>query len=457
MRKEREEKKVKVGLLGLGTVGTGVARIISAHQEELRNQTSSQIEITKVLVRDREKKRQIEIDKKIITTNADDVLVDPEIDIIVEVMGGIHPTKEYLLKALEQGKHVVTANKDLMALHGAEILHKAQEMNCDVYYEASVAGGIPILRALMDSFSSDRVTRIMGIVNGTTNYILSKMSREGADYEEVLKEAQDLGYAEADPSSDVGGLDAARKMVILSTLGFHSPVRLEDVYVQGIEAVSREDIAYAKKMGYEMKLLGLAAYDQEGIEISVQPTLIAQSHPLASVHGVFNAVYVYGEAVGETMFYGPGAGELPTATSVVSDLVSIVKNMKLGVNGRSVVKPYREKKLKGDGQKRFKTFLRLIATDECGVLAQITQLMSDYNISLEQVVQQPRINEKEAEIVLITHHVSKQDLDQVLAQLNEMDVIRTVKSCYRVEDGEIQKAGPSQEGSENSLIVMGVN
>lgn len=456
MRNEREERKVKVGLLGLGTVGTGVARIIAGHQEELRNQTRSQIEIAKVLVREPEKKRQIELDRNLITTRADDLLMDPEIDVIVEVMGGIHPTKQYLLKALEQGKHVVTANKDLMALHGAEILHKAREMNCDVYYEASVAGGIPILRALMDSFSSDRVTRIMGIVNGTTNYILSKMSREGAGYEEVLKEAQALGYAEADPSSDVGGLDAARKMVILSTLGFHSPVSLEDVDVQGIESVSREDIAYAKKMGYEMKLLGVAAHDQDGIEICVQPALVARSHPLASVHGVFNAVYVYGEAVGETMFYGPGAGELPTATSVVSDLVSVVKNMNLGVNGRSVVKPYREKKLKGDAQKRFKTFLRLIAADECGVLAQITRLMSDYNISLEQVLQQPRTNQKEAEIVLVTHHVSKQDLDQVLARLKEMDVIRTVKSCYRVEDGEMPQAKPDRKEEGNELI-MAVN
>ncbi|MDR7315050.1 homoserine dehydrogenase [Brevibacillus nitrificans] len=431
-----EKQTIKLGLLGFGTVGTGVVRIIQAHQEDLQKQTGLGIEITKILVQDAEKSRNIVAMEGKLTTNPADILEDPEIEVVVEVIGGIHPAKDFILGALERGKHVVTANKDLMALHGAEILKKAQEKGCDVFYEASVAGGIPILRALVEGFSSDRITKMMGIVNGTTNYILTKMSQEGAEYAEVLKEALALGYAEANPTSDVEGYDAARKMAILATLGFRVPMKLEDVDVKGISGVSKEDIAYGKQLGYEVKLLGLARRDAEAIEVSVQPTMIPKSHPLASVNGVFNAVYVHGEAVGETMFYGPGAGELPTATAVVSDLVTVVKNRKLGVNGRGMVAPYKEKILKDDSQKLSKYFLRIVVADKRGVLAQITQLLADKNISLEQVIQQPYNNDKEAEIIMITHLSSKSDMDGVLAYMEQMDIVTKVKSCYRVEGGE---------------------
>lgn len=431
-----EKRVVKLGLMGFGTVGTGVVRIIQAHQEDLQKQTGMGIEVKKILVQDVEKSRSLSSMSSYLTTDPSELLDDTDIDVIVEVIGGISPAREYILQALERGKHVVTANKDLMALHGAEILNKAQEKGCDVFYEASVAGGIPILRALVEGFSSDRITKMMGIVNGTTNYILSKMSQEGADYAEVLKEAQALGYAEADPTSDVEGYDAARKMAILATLGFHVPMKLEDVDVKGISSVSKEDIAYGKQLGYEVKLLGLARRDGEAIEVSVQPTLIPKSHPLASVNGVFNAVYVYGEAVGETMFYGPGAGELPTATAVVSDLVTVVKNMKLGVNGRGMVAPYKEKILKNDSQKLSKYFLRIVVADKRGVLAQITQLLADKNISLEQVIQKPYDNGKQAELIMVTHSSSKSDMDDVIADMEEMEIITEVKSCYRVEGGE---------------------
>lgn len=431
-----EKKSVKVGLMGFGTVGTGVVRIVSAHQEDLQKQTGLGIEIHKILVQDKEKNRSLPSMDKLITVKVEDLIHDPEIDVIVEVIGGIHPAKEYILGALENGKHVVTANKDLMALHGGEILRKAEEKGCDVFYEASVAGGIPILRALVEGFSSDRITKMMGIVNGTTNYILTKMSQEEADYAEVLKEAQALGYAETDPTSDVEGYDAARKMAILSTLGFRVPMNLEDVAVKGISKVSKEDIAYGKKLGYEVKLLGIAKRDDDEIEVSVQPTMVHKSHPLASVNGVFNAVYVYGEAVGETMFYGPGAGELPTATAVVSDLVTVVKNMKLGVNGRSMVAPYKEKRLKADRKKYSKYFLRIIVADKRGVLARITQLLADQSISLEQVLQQPYNDGKQAEIIMVTHQAAKEDMDQVLAQMQDMEIVCEIKSCYQVEGGD---------------------
>ncbi len=422
--------------MGLGTVGTGVVRIVQGHQEDLVKQTGMEIEIAKVLVRDPGKSRNIAVRPEMITSDPYELLHDPNIDVVVEVIGGIETTKTYILEALEQGKHVITANKDLMALHGAEILQKAEEKGCDVFYEASVAGGIPILRVLVEGFSSDRITKMMGIVNGTTNYILTKMSEEGASYEDVLKEAQELGYAEADPTADVEGHDAARKMAILSTLGFHVDMNLDDVICKGISSVTQEDIQYGKELGYEMKLLGIARRDDDMIEVSVQPTMVHHTHPLASVKGVFNAVYVYGEAVGETMFYGPGAGELPTATAVVSDLVTVVKNMKLGVNGRGMVAPYKEKKLKDDAGIFSKYFLRIIVKDERGVLAQITQILADHDISLEQVLQQPYNSGKQAEIIMVTHQASKKNMDEVIKRFTALDAITEIKSHYRVEGGE---------------------
>jgi len=432
-----EKKQVKVGLMGLGTVGTGVLRILDGHQSDLVKQTGLEIVVEKILVQDPNKERSIRINPEWLTTDPYAVLRNPNIDIIIEVMGRTHPTKEYILEALEYGKHVVTANKDLMALHGAEILTKAGEKGCDVFYEASVGGGIPILRALVEGLSSDRIHKMMGIVNGTTNYILTKMSKEGAPYEKVLKEAQELGYAEADPTSDVEGLDAARKMAILSTLGFRVNYHLEDVRVRGISKVTAEDIHYGKKLGYEIKLLGIAQNDDGCIEVSVQPTMIHHTHPLASVNGVFNAVYVYGEAVGETMFYGPGAGELPTATAITSDLVTVVKNMKLGVNGRGMVAPYRETVLKTPEQIESKFFLRLIVSDQRGVLAEITSLLANSDISIEQIMQQPCGEAtKQAEIIIITHMATKANMEKLLRDFSHLKSINEVKSLYRVEGGE---------------------
>ncbi|GKS10389.1 homoserine dehydrogenase [Paenibacillus chitinolyticus] len=427
------KKPIKIGLLGLGTVGTGVVRIVEGHREDLEKQTGSAIVVEKVLVQDLSKLRSVSVDRDKLTDQPWDIIRNPEIDVVVEVMGGVQETKAYILEALEQGKHIVTANKDLMAMHGPEILAKAAEKGCDVFYEASVAGGIPIIRTLVEGFSSDRITKIMGIVNGTTNYILTKMSQEGAAYADVLKEAQMLGYAEADPTSDVEGLDAARKMTILSTLGFHSEVALADVKVKGISNVSKEDIQYGKKLGYEVKLLGIAEKHDEHISVSVEPTMVKTSHPLASVNGVFNAVYVYGEAVGETMFYGPGAGEMPTATSVVADLVAVVRNLNLGVNGQHSTAPYLEKKLKTDEQISSKYFVLLHVEDKAGVLAQITQIFARHEVSLESVFQHPNEHNPKAEIIIITHDASQAGMNKVLAEFESLDVIQTIQSVYRVE------------------------
>ncbi|GIP10022.1 homoserine dehydrogenase [Paenibacillus macerans] len=426
-------KPVKVGLLGLGTVGTGVVRIVEGHQEDLSSQVGSPIRIEKIAVKNLEKPRSIAIDRAKLTEDPWEVIRDPEIDVIVEVMGGVEQTKTYILEALERGKHIVTANKDLMALYGSEILAKALDNQCDVFYEASVAGGIPIIRTLIEGFSSDRIMKIMGIVNGTTNYILSKMSQEGASYEDVLTEAQQLGYAEVDPTSDVEGLDAARKMAILATLGFRTNVELSDVHVRGISSVTREDILYAKRLGYEMKLLGIAERQDDEFSITVQPTMVKNTHPIAAVGGVYNAVYVYGEAVGETMFYGAGAGEMPTATSVVADLVAVVKNLKLGVNGLKQIVPYKPKKLKTDEQIAYKNFLLLHVDDKAGVLARITQVFAEYEVSLDSVVQSPNTNVNGAEIMIVTHYASKASMDKVINHFESLDVIHRIKSVYRVE------------------------
>jgi homoserine dehydrogenase len=431
-RENMVRQAVKVGLLGLGTVGQGVVRIISDHQQDLYKETGLHVEIDKVLVQDLHKKRETEVNPDQITLHPEEVIENPEIDVVIEVMGGIEPAKEYILTALKRKKHVVTANKDLMALYGAEILRVAQEKQCDVYYEASVAGGIPILRVLMDSFSSDRIHKIMGVVNGTTNYILSKMSQNKANFENTLSEAQKLGYAEADPSSDVNGWDAAYKMSILSTLGFHIAVHPDEVDVRGITQVTMEDIELGKDLGYELKLLGLAKRDDEKVEVSVQPTFLSRKHPLASIDGVNNAILIEGEAVGETMFYGPGAGSLPTATSVVSDLVTIIRNMKLGVNGQRMVAPYETKRLKTDREKGSKYFLRLVVADERGVLARLTQLFAENHISMEQVIQKPYNGGYRAEIILVTHEAVKADLNRVLASIHQQDGISELKSCYPV-------------------------
>jgi homoserine dehydrogenase len=429
-------KAISIGLLGLGTVGSGVVKIIESHQDKLMHQIGCPVTIKKILVKNVLKERQVEVDASLLTTKPDDIFDDHEIDVVIEVMGGIEETRGLLVKALRNKKHIVTANKDLMALHGPELLTIATENQCDLFYEASVAGGIPILRSLVDGLASDRITKMMGIVNGTTNFILTKMNKNGSAYEDVLKEAQELGYAEADPTSDVSGLDAARKMAILATLGFSMNIDLDDVKVQGITDISKDDLDYSQKLGYTMKLIGIASLCGEKVEVSVQPTLLPETHPLASVNDEYNAVYVYGKAVGETMFYGPGAGSLPTATAIVSDLVGVLKNMRLGVNGRSAVAPQFPKSLKGPQDINAKFFIRLHVSDEVGVLANITSIFSEHGVSFDKILQLPLKQKESSEIVLVTHRASLYNFEKIKQQLNNYQMVKEIKSAYRVEGEE---------------------
>lgn len=435
---ENVENNVSIGLLGLGVVGTGVIKLIEKHQEELVHQLGCGINVKSVLVRQPEKVRNVDIGQASLTTNPDEVLDDPDIDIIVEVMGGIEQAREYILKAFAAKKHVVTANKDLIALYGPELQDAASRNGCDLFYEASVAGGIPILRGLTEGLVSDRIQKVMGIVNGTTNYILTKMDCDGVSYESALKEAQDLGFAESDPTADVEGLDAARKMAILARLAFYTNVDLEDVEVSGISNIQLEDLQYGKKLGYTMKLIGYAHINEHHLEVHVQPTLLSKKHPLAGVKNEYNAVYVYGEAVGETMFYGPGAGSLPTATAVMSDVVAVAKNMRMEVTGRQFVKPLFKKELKKPEERFGQLYFRLHVKDEVGAFSTISSLFNNLGISFERILQTPFKKQELAEVVFVTHQASLAKFDDALQKLRDLDVVKEVKSYYRVE-GDVEK------------------
>ncbi|TMN22452.1 homoserine dehydrogenase [Lentibacillus cibarius] len=426
---------VAVGLLGVGVVGSGVINLIEKHQEKLAHQLGCGVHVKSALVRNLDKQRDTGADMNgtMLTTDPDAVLGDPEIDVVVEVMGGIDEAREVILKAFKAKKHVVTANKDLVALHGGE-LHEAAERNkCDFYYEASVAGGIPILRGITDGFASDHIEQLMGIVNGTTNYIMTKMNQEGLSYEAALQEAQERGFAEADPASDVEGLDAARKMAILARLAFSTYIDLEDVEVTGIKDIDIVDLQYSDSLGFTMKLIGFANFDGTQVEVNVQPVLISKQHPLADVKNEYNAVYVYGEAIGEAMFYGAGAGSMPTASAVISDVVTVIKNMHRGVTGGQFVEPRFKKRLKSDEQRFGEYYFRVHATDEAGVFSRISSLFNELDISFKQILQNPSEDDDVAEIVVITHRTSLHNMQKALEELKNLEQVKAIKSFYKVE------------------------
>ncbi|MFC4557701.1 homoserine dehydrogenase [Virgibacillus kekensis] len=432
------EKEMVVGLLGFGTVGSGVHQLIEAHQDELVHKLGRGVKVKRVLVYDLQKAREVQVNPELLTNDASEILNDPEIGIVIEVMGGIEQARNYILRAFEKGKHVVTANKDLMALHGPELQSAALENGCDLYYEASVAGGIPIIRGIEDGLVPDRIESIMGIVNGTTNYILTKMDDEGVSYEAALKEAQELGFAEADPAGDVGGMDAARKMAIMARLAFSIPVDLADVEVQGIEQLALDDLQFGKQLGLTMKLIGRAHFQDNRVELSVEPAFLPNTHPLAAVKNENNAVYVYGKAMGETMFYGPGAGSLPTATAVLSDTVAVIRNMILGVNGKQVIAPRFEKVLKEPEQRNGQYYFRLQVQDRSGTFTVIASLFNKLDISFERILQNP-VNESDnsglAEIIVVTHQTTLDRIDAAREELEKTEVVTGVKSCFRIEGG----------------------
>lgn len=424
-------RTIRIAILGLGTVGAGVYQLIENQKDELVFKTGCRAEVAKVLVRDAKKSRE-GVDPSVLTDCFEDILSDDSIDIVVEVMGGVEPARTYITAALKAGKNVVTANKDLMAVHGGELLDLARDMGKDLLFEASVAGGIPIIRPMKQCLAGNHISEVIGIVNGTTNYILTKMAEEGMEFSEALAKATELGYAEADPTADIEGYDAGRKLAILASIAFHSRVTFADVHTEGITRITASDIRYVKELGCVIKLLAIARETEEGIEASVQPMLLPCEHPLASVNDVFNAVFVHGDAVDDAMFYGRGAGRFPTASACMGDIIDIMRNIQFHCTGRIVCSCYRSLSVKPMSETSQCYFLRMQVTDRPGVLAAVASVMGRYGVSIKQMVQKPTDNESCAELVLITDAVREAFFLKALDEFKGMDMIREISSLIRV-------------------------
>ncbi len=422
-------KKIKVALLGVGTVGTGVYKLIQRRADVMVRTIGAEMEVSKILVHNLNKQRE-GIDASLLTDNWQEIVNDPEIQIVVEVMGGIEPARTMILEALHAGKHVVTANKDLLAAHGKELLDAAEEKHCDLLFEAAVAGGIPIIRPLKQCLAGNEINEVIGIVNGTTNYILTKMFEENMSFEEALAKATELGYAEADPTADVEGLDAGRKVAIMASIAFHSRVVFDDVYTEGITKITSDDIAYAKEFDSVIKLLGVAHNTEGGIEVGVYPMLLNKEHPLASVRDSFNAVFVHGDAVDDAMFYGRGAGELPTASAVMGDIIDVARNIAYGCNGRISCTCYRETPIKKFDEVENKFFLRMQVKNQPGVLASIATVFGSHGVSIARVVQK-HIKGDLAELVIVTDKVREDYLKNALEQLRDIENIFEISSVIR--------------------------
>ena len=422
-------KKIKVALLGVGTVGTGVYKLIQRRADVMVRTIGAEMEVSKILVHNLNKQRE-GINASLLTDNWQEIVNDPEIQIIVEVMGGIEPARTMILEALHAGKHVVTANKDLLAAHGKELLDAAEEKHCDLLFEAAVAGGIPIIRPLKQCLAGNEIDEVIGIVNGTTNYILTKMFEENMSFEEALAKATELGYAEADPTADVEGLDAGRKVAIMASIAFHSRVVFDDVYTEGITKITSDDIAYAKEFDSVIKLLGVAHNTEGGIEVGVYPMLLNKEHPLASVRDSFNAVFVHGDAVDDAMFYGRGAGELPTASAVMGDIIDVARNIEYGCNGRISCTCYRETPIKKFDEVENKFFLRMQVKNQPGVLASIATVFGSHGVSIARVVQK-HIKGDLAELVIVTDKVREDYLKNALEQLRDIENIFEISSVIR--------------------------
>ncbi len=422
-------KKIKVALLGVGTVGTGVYKLIQRRADVMVRTIGAEMEVSKILVHNLNKQRE-GIDASLLTDNWQEIVNDPEIQIVVEVMGGIEPARTMILEALHAGKHVVTANKDLLAAHGKELLDAAEEKHCDLLFEAAVAGGIPIIRPLKQCLAGNEIDEVIGIVNGTTNYILTKMFEENMSFEEALAKATELGYAEADPTADVEGLDAGRKVAIMASIAFHSRVVFDDVYTEGITKITSDDIAYAKEFDSVIKLLGVAHNTEGGIEVGVYPMLLNKEHPLASVRDSFNAVFVHGDAVDDAMFYGRGAGELPTASAVMGDIIDVARNIAYGCNGRISCTCYRETPIKKFDEVENKFFLRMQVKNQPGVLASIATVFGSHGVSIARVVQK-HIKGDLAELVIVTDKVREDYLKKALEQVRDIENIFEISSVIR--------------------------
>ncbi len=424
-----ELKTISIGMLGCGVVGSQVARLLQSDEQELSERSGALLVLKKIGVRNTAPREGI--NPAMVTTDLQSIVSDPEINIVIEVMGGIEPARTLILEAIKNKKSVITANKALLATHGHELFNAADAAKVDLYYEAAVAGAIPIIRSMRESLAGDQITRVMGIVNGTTNYILTKMAEEGRDFSDVLLEAQKLGYAEADPTADVEGHDAAAKAALLASLAFHSTVTIDEVYCEGITGISIDDINAARAMGSVIKLLAIAELTvKDEISVRVHPVMIPNSHPLASVRNAFNAVYVESESAGQLMFYGRGAGGAPTASAILGDLVAVTRHRAYSTVGYGE-SDYADLDIAPVGEVKSQFFVRLHVADKSGVLASIAQVFASENISI-QTVRQAGLG-KDAELIVVTHSASEANLTACIKKLTDMDIVSKVESVIRVE------------------------
>ena len=424
------EKVIYAAILGAGTVGMGTYKLCQAMEDEIKHKTGARLVVKKILVRNIGKKRD-GIPEELLTDDWADIITDDQISIIVELMGGIHPAKDYVLDALKAGKQVVTANKDLLAEYGEEVMGMADRMHADLQFEAAVAGAIPIIRPLKQSMAGNNITEIIGIVNGTTNYILTKMTESGMNYKDALAKATELGYAEADPTADVEGYDAGRKIAIMASIAFNSRVTFADVYTEGITKISADDIKYAKEFGYVIKLLGVAKNTDDGIEVKVHPMLIPSNHPLATVNDAFNAVFVHGLAMDDAMFMGRGAGQMPTASAVVGDIIDVCRNIVHDSCGKIGCCCYKHLNVKNIADTSSKFFLRLEIADRSGVLANIASVLGNSGVSIAQVVQK-KSKDGVAELVIITDEVKEKHFNDAMAVFKGLSAVKNIAGVIRV-------------------------
>ena len=433
-------KPIQVGLLGIGTVGGGTWEVLSRNQEEITRRAGRGIVIAKVADKDTERAKKITGGKAVVTGDANEVVTDPNIDIVIELIGGYTVAKEFVLKAIANGKHVVTANKALLATHGNEIFLAAQKKGVMVAFEAAVAGGIPIIKALREGLTANRIEWIAGIINGTSNFILSEMRDKGLPFAEVLAQAQKLGYAEADPTFDIEGIDAAHKLTIMSAIAFGIPMQFDKAYTEGISKLTREDIRYAEELGYRIKLLGITRRTPEGIELRVHPTLIPTRRLIANVEGVMNAVLVQGDAVGATMYYGAGAGSLPTASAVVADLVDITRLHTADPEHRVPHLAFQPDQLAGTRilpmeEVTTSYYLRMRVKDQPGVLADITRILADGAISIDAMVQkEPSEGEDQVDIIMLTHETREKNINAAIVRIEALPVMAGKVTRIRLEE-----------------------
>lgn len=428
-------KKINIGLIGFGNVGSGVVKILHQRKSLLAQKTAIEIAVKKICDKDILAKRDIKVERSLLTTHADEIINDPQIDIVVELMGGINPAKEYILSALKNGKHVVTANKALLAEHGRELFAEASGRGKNIYFEASVGAGIPIIKCIKEGLIANKFCSIFGIVNGTSNFVLTEMFKKDYSFAEALNLAKARGFAEKDPTLDIEGVDSAHKLALLTYLAFGKIVNLKDIFIEGISQISSADIAYAGELGYRIKLLAIAKKEEDELEVKVHPTFLPREHLLSSIEGVFNAIYVSSDLAGDLMFYGPGAGQLSAASAVVSDIADLTQDIKAGLF-RPTLNIIEDKAIKGlrkidEFESRY--YIRITAVDKPGVLAKISGVLAKYGISIASVNQKEKSKSRVVPVVMITHQAKEKDLRAALKMIDRLADIKEKSVAIRIE------------------------